>query len=99
VTRGWWRRRRLMCPEVARTLQSYLDGRIDDEWAARVAEHLEDCRRCGLKAQTYSDLKAALARQGSEVRPETLAELRSFAEGLMRGEIPTDPPGTSSPEP
>lgn len=92
MIRGWWRHRRLMCPEVARTLQSYLDGRVDDEWAARVAAHLEDCRRCGLKAQTYRDIKTALARRQPEVAPETLAELRSFADGLMRDETsPTDP--------
>lgn len=96
MIRAWWRRRRLMCPEVARTLQSYLDGRVDDQWAARVAEHLEDCRRCGLKAETYRDIKTALRRQEPEIQPETLQELRSFAERLAAGGIPPDatPPTT-----
>jgi len=95
----WWRRRRLMCPEVGRTLQAYLDGRADDHWAARVAEHLEDCRRCGLKAKTYRQLKAALAGQAVDVPLETLDQLRAFAEGLMRGDVPPDPATMAVPDP
>lgn len=80
---SWWRRRRLMCPEVRRTLQRYLDGEVDEEWAARVRAHLEDCRRCGLEADTYEALKANLETRGPEVPDDLVARLRHFAEGLV----------------
>jgi anti-sigma factor RsiW len=52
------------CLRVSRVLQSYLDGVVDEVTARRVARHLERCRRCGAEADTYSAIKAALARQG-----------------------------------
>ncbi|MFN2506106.1 MAG: anti-sigma factor [Acidimicrobiales bacterium] len=87
-----WRRRRLMCPEVRRTLQRYLDGEVDDDWAARVRAHLEDCRRCGLEADTYQALKANLEARGPEVPDELVTRLRQFAEGLVAGGATTDDP-------
>jgi anti-sigma factor RsiW len=86
--RTWWRRRPLLCPEVGRTLQAYLDGRVDDDWAARVEAHLEHCRRCGMEAAAYRQLKAALARQELTLQEETLANLRAFAARLASGEVP-----------
>lgn len=86
--RRWWRRRPLMCPEVGRTLQAYLDGRVDADWAARVEAHLEHCRRCGMEAKTYIDLKYALRRREMTLREETLANLRDFATQLASGEVP-----------
>ncbi len=82
---SWWRRRRLMCPEVRRTLQRYLDGEVDGEWASRVRDHLEDCRRCGLEADTYQALKGRLEARGPEVPAELVTRLRQFAEGLVAG--------------
>ncbi len=79
----WWRHRRLMCPEVRLRLQRYLDGEIDVEWAARVRDHLDDCRRCGLEADTYQALKAKLESRGPGVPEELVAHLRQFAEGLL----------------
>lgn len=86
--RTWWRRRALMCPEVGRTLQAYLDGRVDDDWAARVEAHLAHCRRCGMEAKTYSDLKEALSRREMALRKDTLENLRDFATRLASGEVP-----------
>lgn len=91
--KSWWRRRPLLCPEVGRTLQAYLDGRVDEEWAARVEQHLEHCRRCGLEATTYAELKKALGRHDMELRTDTLGKLRSFAERLASGEVPPRPEG------
>jgi anti-sigma factor RsiW len=85
----WWRRRPLLCPEVGRTLQAYLDGRVDDEWAARVEAHLEGCRRCGMEAKTYRELKEALAHRQVALREDTLHNLRSFAARLASGENPS----------
>jgi anti-sigma factor RsiW len=51
------------CLQVRRVLQSYLDGETDERTVRRVAAHLEDCRRCGLEAAVYREIKAALARR------------------------------------
>ena len=91
--RRWWRRRPLMCPEVGRTLQSYLDDRVDEDWAARVERHLEHCRRCGMEAKTYRELKAALGQREMALREDTRERLRSFAAELASGK--TQPPSKS----
>jgi anti-sigma factor RsiW len=71
-----------MCPEVARLLQRYLDGEIDDLKAQRIARHLEECRRCGLKAETYAALKRSLHQSRPTLPPEAIERLRAFAEDL-----------------
>ena len=71
------------CAQVASALQSYLDGESDPSTSAMVAEHLEECRRCGLEAGTYKAIKAALAGAGDgEIDDATLDRLRRFAQGL-----------------
>jgi hypothetical protein len=84
-----WRKRasRVACMRITRVLQSYLDGTLGDIPARRVAEHLEDCRRCGLGASVYTEIKAALGRQ-DRIDPHTLERLRSFGEQLSAGEQP-----------
>lgn len=83
--RNWIRHRRgegeANCMQVARVLQSYLDGHVDDLTARRVSRHLEHCRRCGLKAETYEAIKDAIARRG-RVDPDALARLKAFGERL-----------------
>ncbi|RMH86227.1 MAG: zf-HC2 domain-containing protein [Actinomyces sp.] len=71
------------CREVGRVLQSYLDGVVDDTTARRVAEHLEECRRCGLEYETYHTIKQALARRRDRVDPDALARLRDFGRHLL----------------
>lgn len=83
----WLRRhavadRPLSCREVGRLLQSYLDGATDGPATARVAEHLEDCHRCGLEATVYREIKASLARGAPTLPDATLAGLRRFGEHL-----------------
>lgn len=68
---------------VALVLQAYLDGETDEVTTRRVAAHLEDCRRCGLEAETYQKIKSALSGR-TEPEPDTARRLRSFAEGLLR---------------
>lgn len=77
------------CREVARLLQSYLDREIDAHQAARVAQHLEVCRRCGLSAQAYQEIKAALARRTRYVDPGALERLTEFSERLASGDVTT----------
>ncbi|MCC5953497.1 MAG: zf-HC2 domain-containing protein [Acidimicrobiia bacterium] len=72
----------LSCRQVAKVLQTHLDGELDDETASAVAEHLEMCRRCGLEAATYIELKEALARRAAPVPTASLERLRSFVAEL-----------------
>ncbi|MFJ9012553.1 anti-sigma factor family protein [Streptomyces canus] len=69
--------------QVARVLQTYLDGETDEVTARRVAAHLEDCHRCGLSVETYREIKSALARR-SEPDADAVERLRAFAEGMTR---------------
>lgn len=93
---SWWRRMRPVsdvasCREVGRVLQSYLDGHVDELTARRVARHLEMCRRCGMEAETYAEIKRGLARRGGDVDPEAVARLRAFGARLVESS-PEDPP-------
>lgn len=45
--------------------------------------HLEDCRRCGLEAAAYEQIKQAVHRQGQTVPPESGERLRAFAASLL----------------
>lgn len=83
----WWRqmvgtRSTASCREVGRVLQSYLDHELDEVAARRVARHLDDCRRCGLEASTYAEVKAALARRADPVPEDTVERLRQFGAQL-----------------
>jgi predicted anti-sigma-YlaC factor YlaD len=73
------------CRQVAKVLQSYLDGETEAPTSSMVAEHLEVCRKCGLEASTYLAIKTAIAASSPESRPvdeDPVARLRDFAEGL-----------------
>lgn len=85
---GFANRRPMQCDEVGRLLQHYLDGHLDERRAARLAAHLEDCRRCGLEADTYERIKSSLAERRGSVPAESLARLREFGERIARGEEP-----------
>lgn len=85
--------RGLSCRQVGKVLQQFLDGEVDDAMRGRVADHLDDCRRCGLGADTYLQIKAALARSATEPSPEAMRRLRDFGERLAAGRDP----GTAEP--
>lgn len=76
----------LTCHEVGEILQQYLDGHIDADRAGRIEIHLEECRRCGLEAETYDRIKATLAAQRPEIPEESLNRLRAFGKQLARGD-------------
>jgi anti-sigma factor RsiW len=82
------------CMQMARILQVYLDGQADEVTARRVSTHLEDCRRCGLEAAVYREIKRSLSRRET-LADEAVARLRGFGEALARGE----PPGSGHREP
>ncbi|MDW3216807.1 MAG: zf-HC2 domain-containing protein [Ilumatobacteraceae bacterium] len=76
----------MTCPEVGRLLQRFLDDELsDDVDAAMLSQHLELCRRCGLEAETYRRIKAALASRRAEVPEESIERLRAFGRQLTDG--------------
>lgn len=75
----------LRCMRIMRLLQAYLDGNLDDVSARRAAAHLEQCRRCGLEASVYTEIKAVLRAKDRPVDPDALDRLRLFGERLARG--------------
>lgn len=81
----------LNCHQVGEMLQEYLDGNIDAERAERIEAHLEECRRCGLEAETYERIKATLAAQRPEIPEESIERLRAFGERLASGGEPPAP--------
>lgn len=78
-----WRRMREMreCMHVGPKLQAYLDGEVDEATVQRVQAHLEYCRKCGLEAEAYREIKRALGAR-EQPAPDALARLRAFGEQL-----------------
>jgi anti-sigma factor (TIGR02949 family) len=78
----WSRRqRRASCRDVAKVLQLYLDGQTDPTTAARVRQHLDGCRRCGMDRDVYLALKRSLRRR-AELDGNTITRIRAFGERL-----------------
>lgn len=84
IRRPWYRRKTspASCREVGRVLQNYLDSEMDPEWAARVGEHLEACKDCGLEEETYREIKSSLGRQQPSANDDAVARLREFGRSL-----------------
>lgn len=78
------------CVAVGRLLQRYLDGATDAETAALVGAHLDDCLRCGLEADTYRQIKAALAAHRQPPPSDAVQRLREF--GLQLAQTPGPQP-------
>ena len=72
----------LSCQQVASVLQSFLDQEIDPGSIERIEDHLEQCRRCGMEAEVYREIKESLARSTPAVHELTLRRLRHFGEDL-----------------
>lgn len=71
------------CRRVARVLQAWLDGEAEAPASARVVEHLETCRACGLDAATYLAIRSTLAASGTTtVDGHAVDRLRGFARDL-----------------
>ena len=90
LTLGRWPRVRsgdeLSCPEVGRLLQRFLDGELrDDAEVEMLSAHLDECKRCGLEAETYRKIKDALAGRREPVPAESVERLRRFGEELAKG--------------
>jgi hypothetical protein len=73
----------LSCPEVGRLLQRFLDDELSSQHEIdSLVAHLDECRRCGLEAETYRRIKQTLQERRVEVSPESVARLREFGERL-----------------
>jgi anti-sigma factor RsiW len=79
-------RDRIECMRIRPLLQPWLDGQLDDAQRARVAAHVEACRRCGLAASTYRSLKERLRDLGQPADPEAVARLEAFIADLAAEE-------------
>jgi anti-sigma factor (TIGR02949 family) len=78
---------RMGCAAVARRLQHFLDGELDEARTAEIAAHLQECVRCGLDADVYEHIKASLARRGPDrIDDPALERLRDFADHLLESE-------------
>ncbi len=84
ITRSRFRRNRptVSCREVGKVLQSYLDGDVEPDFAAKIADHIEACRDCGLEAETYQRIIDSLAGHRPTVDDAALDRLREFGESL-----------------
>ena len=74
------------CHEVGELLQQYLDGYTDADRSARIGVHLEACRRCGMDAAAYEQIKRTLATQRQDLPAASLERLREFGERLADGD-------------
>jgi anti-sigma factor RsiW len=95
--RMWGSKDMASCMQVMRELQSYLDGHVDEVTARRLANHLEACRRCGLEAATYREIKASLARRATRLDSGALDRLRAFGAALAAAPLDEDESGPAPP--
>jgi anti-sigma factor RsiW len=77
------------CRRVKPLLQTYLDGELDREGAELVSRHLDACRRCGLAAETYQQIKAGLSRLAEEPDREAVQRLTGFVDALDDDDEPS----------
>ncbi|CAN5642740.1 hypothetical protein BH24ACT15_BH24ACT15_23150 [soil metagenome] len=69
---------RWRCRQVGRLLQAHLDGELPAEASADVAAHLEACRRCGMAAEDFTAISAALSTLAVEVDPGVRQRLEAL---------------------
>jgi anti-sigma factor RsiW len=68
--------------EVRRVINGFVDGQVEEGFAAKIAEHLEDCRRCGLDAEVYANIKQSLQSKPPTIDDEAMDRLREFGSKL-----------------
>lgn len=76
LLRRWARPGGLSCAQVADLVQSFLDDELTEATSAKLARHLHECERCGIEADVYRRIKAAL---GVDPPAEAVDRLQAFA--------------------
>ena len=99
TTTVFGRNRKMSCRRLGKVLQTYLDGELDSETALLVSGHLEECRKCGLEADTYEALLGSLQNGvvDQESR-EAIHRLAEFGSQLAGGSLPEVHVFDSSPD-
>lgn len=67
------------CREVARRLQSYLDGELDGDRMEQIKAHLDACVDCGLEYDVFTAIKTDLNTLAVPAESDALARLREFS--------------------
>lgn len=67
------------CREVARRLQSYLDGELDGDRMDQIRAHLDSCVDCGLEYEVFAAIKTDIHALSTPVESDALARLREFS--------------------
>jgi anti-sigma factor (TIGR02949 family) len=88
----WFRRRAATqtlpdepdCHEVARVLQSFLDGELGPEDAEKVAAHLALCEPCDIESSTVEAVRDAIRVQRPDIDTGDLARLERFVDEIDR---------------
>jgi len=78
------------CHRTRQVLQSWLDGELGKDDAARVAAHLQLCERCGIEADLYRQVKDTLASLRVPPDPTVVARLDRFVQAIPGQVIPGD---------
>ena len=68
--------------EVRRVINGFVDNQLEDGFAAKIAEHLDECRRCGLSAEVYADIKQSLQSKPPTIDDAAIERLREFGSEL-----------------
>ncbi len=86
ISRSWTHRSSSLarCREVRRVINAFVDGQVEEEFTAKIAEHLEDCRRCGLAAEVYANIKQSLQSTPPTVDHDAIERLREFGSDIAR---------------
>jgi hypothetical protein len=80
----------ISCARVRELVQAYLDGELEEgPERDRLVEHLERCRPCGVEAETYERIKAALTAAPPAGSLERLTGFAASIAGSVEG---TDEP-------
>ncbi len=71
------------CDEVLVILQAYLDGEVDADTAAKVAQHIERCSDCTVEAETYQLIVEQIQQRTRPVDPKVIEALEQFGHQLL----------------
>lgn len=72
------------CREVARVLQSFLDGELGPEDGETVAAHLAVCEHCNIESATIDAVRDTIRAQRPDLDVDDLSRLEAFVADIDR---------------